>query len=108
MKGEHRVAVEQIIEHLHVPPCPNPSKEIVDTITSDIVDKFWEEFKHFSNQTGDFNKPGRWLTPDVMGGKSHLWHEEYSLPYGIFLGFLAWRTTSKILALDLPSVVGVM
>lgn len=36
-----------------------------------IVDKFWEEFKHFQNQTGPFAKKSRWNTPDVKTGKSY-------------------------------------
>ena len=99
MTGKHCLAVERFIEHLHVPSCLNLIKGIVDMKTSNIVDTFWEEFKHFSNQTGDFSKPGRWLTPDVSTGKYNLRHENYSLPYTIVLGFFACRTTLKNLGI---------
>ena len=96
MTGTHRLAVEQVIERLHVPPCPNPSKEVCNMKISVIIDTFWEEFKHFSNQTGDFSKASRWLTSPVRAAKSHLWHETYSLPYTNVLGFVACRTTSIV------------
>ena len=99
MTGTHRLAVEQVIERLHAPPCLNPSKEVGNINISDIIYTFWGKFKDFSNQTGDFSKPGRWLTSDVRAAKSHLWHEKYSLPYTNVLGFVACRTTSKNLGI---------
>ena len=99
MTGKHRLTIKKVIEHLHVPPCPNLRREVVDMKTSDIFDTFWEEYKDFSNQAGDFSNPGRWLTPDVSAAKSHLWHEKYSLPYTIVLSFVACRTTSKNLGI---------
>ena len=66
---------------------------------SDIVDKFWTEYKDFTNQTGPFSKPGRWLTDNVLKGRSHLWHEKYSLPCTTVLGFVACCVTCKNLGI---------
>jgi hypothetical protein len=40
ISGEHREAVERVIERLHLPPCPNKSVDIQKMTPSDIVDKF--------------------------------------------------------------------
>ena len=66
---------------------------------SDIDDEFWTECKDFTDQTGPFSKPGRWLTNDALKGRSHLWHEKYSLPHTTALGFVACRVTCKNLGI---------
>ena len=99
ISGEHREAVERVIERLHLPPCPNKSVDIQKMTPSDIVDKFWDEYKDFSQKLGCFSKPGKWLTRDVMLGLSHRWHEKYSEPYTMVLGMVACRTTSKHLGI---------
>ena len=99
MNGSHREAIERVVERLHLPPCPNKRVNINDMSPADIVDRFWGEFKDFKNQTGPYSKAGRWLTDDVRKGRSHLWHEKYSLGYTDVLGFVACRVTSKILGI---------
>ena len=99
IEGSHREAIERVVERLHLPPCPNKRVNIDEMSPSDIVDKFWSEYKDFSNQTGAFSKAGRWLTTDVMQGKSHLWHEKYSLGYTDVLGYVACRVTCKNLGI---------
>ncbi len=42
---------------------------------------------------------GRFFTPDALAGKSHIWHETYSLPYTKVLGFVACRVKSKRLGI---------
>ncbi len=42
---------------------------------------------------------GRFCTPDALAGRSHIWHETYSLPYTKVLGFVACRVTSKRLGI---------
>ena len=64
-----------------------------------LVDMFWDEYKDFSNKHGVFRKAGRWLTADVLAGKSHLWHEKYSLPYTKVLGFITCKITCKNLGI---------
>jgi len=32
------------------------------------IDKFWSEYKDFSNKTGVFSKAGRWATADAIAG----------------------------------------
>ena len=46
-----------------------------------------------------FKDQVRWNSPDVDKGNSAVWHEMYSLPYTEVLGFVACRTTSKILGM---------
>ena len=61
-----------------------------------IIDIFWREFKHWQNMTGSYAvRCGRFSTPDALEGRSHIWHETYSLPYTKVLGFVACRVTSK-------------
>ena len=38
----------------------------------------------------------RWASSDCLSGKSYLWHEKYSLPYTVVLGFVGCRVTSKL------------
>ena len=40
-----------------------------------------------------------WNSKDIRDGNSHIWHQKYSLPPTIVLGFLACRVTSKILGI---------
>ena len=57
------------------------------------------EYKDFKNQTGCYRKAGRWSTDDGKKGRSHLWHEKYSLGDMDVLGFVACRVTSKNLGI---------
>lgn len=94
--GEHRIAMEKVVKRLHLPPCPNQHPEVMSMTEAQIVDVFWDEFKAFRNCTTPFDEKSRWATPDVAAGRSHLWHEKYSLPYTKVLGFVACRVTSKL------------
>ena len=40
-----------------------------------------------------------WKRKDIRDGKSHLWHQKYSLPFTKVLGFVACRFTSKVLGI---------
>ena len=53
---------------------------------------------HSNNQqcTHPFAEPSRWATVDVTQGNFFLWHEKYSLPYTIVLGFVGCHVTSKL------------
>lgn len=99
LQGHHREAAERVIERLHLPPCPNRRVNIDKMAPSDIVDKFWSEYKDFSNKTGVFSKAGRWSTHDVIAGRSSAWHEKYSLDFTDVLGFVACRVTCKNLGI---------
>ncbi|KAL7553443.1 hypothetical protein ACHAWF_016726 [Thalassiosira exigua] len=46
-------------------------------------------------KTGLYFNPARWLTPEAVHGKSHLWREKFSLPYTEVLGVMGCRYTSK-------------
>lgn len=94
--GKHRDAIERVVKRLHEPPCPNTHPEVLGKDEGAIVDMFWNEFKAFRNCTHPFHEPSRWATPDALAGRSHLWHEKYSLPRTAVLGYVACRVMSKL------------
>jgi hypothetical protein len=91
MTGCHRDAIERVIPKLYA--------HDVDADISTITDKFWDEFRDFTTKTGPFSSMNRWNVPDVDNGKSYLWHQKYSLHHTGVLGFVACRTTLKILGI---------
>ncbi|KAL3769143.1 hypothetical protein ACHAWU_001211 [Discostella pseudostelligera] len=96
LNGEHRNAIERVVERLHIPPCANPNEQVCTMSIGDVVNTFWKEYKQFQNRDGIFSKRGRWACRDVVEGRSHIWHENYSLPHTQVLGFVACRVTSKL------------
>jgi hypothetical protein len=96
MIGTHRDAIEEVVKRLHLPPCLNKRVDLSAMTTADIVDTFWNEFKAFQSCSEPFHHTSRWATKDVSSGRSHLWHEKYSLPYTQVLGFVACRVCSKL------------
>ncbi len=69
MDGNARMAIEQVVTKLHVPPNPNPK-----TSEEPILDIFWKEFDDFQNKTGPYGyRPGRFLAPDALYGNSYVW-----------------------------------
>ncbi len=96
LNGDHRDAIERVVERLHIPPCANPNEKVCAMAMADVVDTFWKEFKEFQNREGKFSKMSRWSCKDVIDGRSHAWHENYSLPHTLVLGFVACRVTSKL------------
>ena len=63
---------------------------------AEIIDTFWNEFKSFQNCDRPYHEPHKWAGPDVIHGRSYLWHEKYSIPYTTVLGFVACCVTSKL------------
>jgi hypothetical protein len=51
LTGEHHDAIEKVVAHLHVPPCPNPNPTVHTMLTHETMDTFWNEFKAFQNCT---------------------------------------------------------
>ena len=96
MIGTHRDAIEEVVTRLHLPPCLNKRVDLSAMTTAEIVDTFWNEFKAFQSCSEPFHHTSRWATKDVSSGRSHLWHEKYSLPYTQVLGFVACRVCSKL------------
>ena len=96
LTGEHRDTIEKVVTHLHVPPCPNPNPTVHTMEPHEIIDTFWNEFKAFQNCTQPYHDMSRWASSDCVSGKSYLWHEKYSLPYTVVLGFVGCRVTSKL------------
>jgi hypothetical protein len=99
LTGVQRDAMERVVRKLHESPGANKNTAIVGKSVDDIVDLFWDEFKAFRNKTAPFDKEARWNSMHALSGKSHLWHEKYSLPYTIVLGFIGCRTTSNVLGI---------
>ena len=97
MSQEHHLALERVVKHLHVPPCPNRSKRIAGMNEGEILDRFWDEFQTFKKESPPFDSASRWNSQHALQGKSYLWHEKYSLPYTDVLGFVACSVTSKTL-----------
>jgi hypothetical protein len=96
MRGEHRDAIECVIRRLHVAPCANTHPDIASMSDAEIIDTFWNEFKSFQNCDRPYHDIHKWAVPDVIAGRSYLWHEKYSIPYTTVLGFVACRVTSKL------------
>ena len=94
--GAHRDAIEEVVKRLHMPPCLNKRVNLLEMTSADIVDTFWNEFKAFQTCDEPFHHTSRWATQDVSSGRSHLWHEKYSLDYTKVLGFVACRVCSKL------------
>jgi len=62
----------------------------------EIIDTFWNEFKAFQNCTQPYHDTSCWASSDCLSGKSYFWHEKYSLPYTVVLGFVGCCVTSKL------------
>ena len=85
--GKHRDAIERVIAKFYsIDP---------DAKVPELTELFWTEFKHWQKKTGPYSNSARFVTPDAIAGRSHLWHEKYSLPYTDVLGVMACRYTSK-------------
>ncbi len=98
LTGSQRLQIEQIVVKLHQKPCPNLN--VINESIEDIVDKLWTELKSFQTNRLPFDCPGLFSTKDALSGRSHIWHEMYSLPYTRVLGFVACRVTSKRLGIE--------
>ena len=108
LTGVQRDAMERVVRKLHESPGANKNTAIVGKSVDDIVDLFWDEFKAFRNKSAPFDKEAQRNSMHALSGKSHLWHEKYSLPYTIVLGFVGCRTTSNFWALGHVKGIGVM
>jgi hypothetical protein len=97
LTGEHHATIEKVVTRLHVPPCPNPNPTVHTMLPHKIMDTFWNEFKAFQNYTQPYHDMSHWESSDCcLTGKSYLWHEKYSLPCTVVLGFVGCRVTSKL------------
>jgi hypothetical protein len=94
--GKYWDAIERVVSRLHKLPCANTHPDVSKMSKADIIDTFWNEFKAFCNKTEPFHQPAQWSTSDVLNGRSHFWHEKYSVPYTKVLGYVACRVTSKL------------
>ena len=69
ISSEHCEAIERVIGHLHPPPCPNKSVDIQKMSPTEIVDKFWDGYKDFSQKLGCFS----FETRKVACPRCHAW-----------------------------------
>ena len=60
-----------------------------------IKDTFFTDLKKFRSKKNPYDNPSRWNVPDVVEGRSYLWHDKYSSHHCKVLGFVACRSTSK-------------
>ena len=61
---------------------------------------FWNEYTLFDNKNGSFDGDEFIMKSKyIRDGNSHLWNQNYSLPFTKTLGFLACRVTSKVLGI---------
>ncbi len=47
LTGSHRDAIAEVVQHLHVPPCPNTNQAVSFMSMSEIIDTFWNELRAF-------------------------------------------------------------
>lgn len=72
LKGEHRIAMQTVVKHLHLPPCPNQHPEMLSITEAQIDNVFWDEFKAVMNFSSPFHEKSRWATLDFAVGRSHI------------------------------------
>lgn len=71
-----------------------------DANIPEILNTFWKEWRHFSDEMGMYEQRNRWNVRDALEGNSAEWHSHYSLG-GItkVLGFVACRVCSKLVGM---------
>ena len=66
----------------------------------ETIDTFWSKNNYFNHNNYPFDSDKFiWISKDVWGSNSHLWHQKYSLSCTKVLGFVACCVTSKILGI---------
>ena len=107
---------EDVLNNLNVNH-RNQVNTVMKTLFDDLSEKllhetihtFWIEFTDLNNKVDRFDsKKFTWISKDVCGGNSYIWHQKYSLTLTKVLGFVACRVTSKILGYNMQSVHKVM
>ena len=64
------------------------------------LDMFWSEYTKFNHKNDPFDSNEFiWSSKDICDGKSHLWHQKYSLPPTKDLGVVPCRLNQKILVI---------
>mgnify|MGYP001810512301 CR=1 FL=1 len=96
MTGDHRDAMERLVQKTMGSRFADDSDELAG-----IMNKFWSEFEHFRTKTGHFAKAYIWnpKNPDLLLGRSHLWHRTNSYFHTEILGKFACRVCSKIVGM---------
>ena len=82
----------------------NVNKKLFHAIPEDEMavtqDIFWTEYTDFDNKNDSFYADEFiWKSQDSRYGNIHLWHQKYSLPCTMIIGFVACRGTSKVLGI---------
>jgi hypothetical protein len=92
VRGGYILAVDRVIAKLFH---ENTAEEL-----GVIKDTFWAEWQKFRGKTGPFySRAYIWNSEHLRTGASHLWHQQYSIPFTNYLGKVACRVTSKILGI---------
>lgn len=97
MTGEHRDAVERLLNKMMASEFADDSDELAS-----VMYFFWEEFEQFKSKTGPYEKSHIWnvsINRDLLLGKSHLWHKKNSYFQTKVLGKFACRVCSKIVGM---------
>jgi hypothetical protein len=96
LTGDKRNAIERVVRKLFKEPFTNNIPSVQGMSEEEIVDTFWDEFKAFRNKTAPFDKEHRWNAIGARQGKSHLWHEKYSMPHTKVVGHVGCKVTSPL------------
>ena len=96
MTGKYRDAVDRLLKKMMASDYADDSDELAE-----IMNTFWEEFEQFKNKSGPFDKSYIWSeqNPDLLHGKSHIWHKKNSYFQTKYFGKFACRVCSKIVGM---------
>lgn len=96
MKGEHRDAIDRLLTRMYGGGLSDDSDELASTLYT-----FWSEHNEFTSKTGHFVRAYIWnpKNPDLIHGRSHLWHKANSYFHTKVLGKFACRVCSKIVGM---------
>jgi hypothetical protein len=94
--ADHRMCLERVVVKMFKPDME--TDEEMDSLVHD----FWKEYQDFRDHVGIYDPKSRrslWNNSALTDGRSHSWHQMYSLVYTKVLGRVACRVTSKILGI---------
>ena len=73
-----------------------------DNEKGELKNQFWTEFSDFEGRRRQFfGRAHIWNHSFISQGKTHLWHQQMSLPFTEVLGHVAYHTTSKLLGIGM-------
>ena len=63
------------------------------------IDMFWCKYTYLNHKNSPLIVKKFWIIKDICDGNSHLWHQNYFLPYTKVLGFVPCIVTPEILGI---------